>query len=209
MLTLESPVARRSEMARAHPVLHHLPQLVMDQIDCGLLVCDAHGFMLHANRAALREVESGQVLKEDDGVVCSSGTASHELSAAMLNAATLGRRKLVCLSESPRLMAVVVPLAAPAGDGRSLVLIMIGRRTLCTPLGLELLAIQHRLTLAEQRVLRELVGGAAARGIASAHGVALSTVRTQIQSIRGKLDVGTIDELLLAAACVPPVPSCH
>lgn len=209
MITLESRVAQPFVERRARPALQHLPQLVVDQIDCGLLVCDAHGQMLHANRAARREVEAGHVLRAEDGVVRGVGKAAYELSAAMLAAATRKRSKLVCLNERPPLMAVVVPLAAPAADGPTLVLLMIGRRTPCTPLALELLAVQHRLTLAEQRVLRALVDGEAARDIAMAHGVALSTVRTQIQSIRDKLGVNTIDALLLAAACIPPVPSCH
>jgi DNA-binding NarL/FixJ family response regulator len=105
-------------------------------------------------------------------------------------------------------MLVVAPLD-PQPGGESLVLVMIGRRTLCTPLGLELLALQHRLTWAEQRVLRAIVGGSAVRDIAVDNGVAVSTIRTQVQSIRDKLGVGNIDALLLIAARIPPVPSCH
>jgi hypothetical protein len=37
----------------------------------------------------------------------------------------------------------------------------------------------------------------------------IATVRTQIQSIREKLQVRSIDELLLRAAAVPPVAALH
>lgn len=208
MLTLEAPVTRRSE-EHATCVDTPLPQLVVDQIDCGLLVCEAHGHMLHANRAAMRELDGGRILKVVEGVLRSCGTSCDDLSAAIDAAARRGRRRLLCLRDPEPLMLVVMPLGPTAGDGQTLVLVMIGRRTLCTPLGLELLAIQHRLTLAEQRVLRALVGGAAARDIASENGVAVSTIRSQIQSVRDKLGVSTIDGLLLTAARIPLIPSCH
>jgi DNA-binding NarL/FixJ family response regulator len=185
-----------------------LPQQVVDQIDCGLLVCDAHGHMLHANRAALRELDSALALKVQDGVVCCDGPSARELAAAIKTAATRGLRRLLHLQASQPLMLVVMPLDPTPGCD-PLVLVMIGRRTLCTPLGLELLALQHRLTWAEQRVLRAIVGGTAVRDIAVDNGVAVSTIRTQIQSIRDKLGVSNIDALLLIAARIPPVPSCH
>lgn len=188
---------------------HLLPQLVLDQVDCGLVVCDALGRMLHANRAAQRELNAGHVLKVEDGVLCTASPCSPELTGAIQSAALQGRRRMVCAGNGPTLMLVVMPLAVGAAGEESRALVMIGRRTLCTPLGLELLAIRHRLTLAEQRVLRALVCGSAARDIAAANGVAVSTIRTQIQSIRDKLGVGNIDELLLTAARIPLVPSCH
>jgi DNA-binding CsgD family transcriptional regulator len=185
-----------------------LPQQVVDQIDCGLLVCDMQGQVLHANRAARRELDSALILKLQDGVVCCGGPSGRELAVAIKTAATRGLRRLVSLQDSPPLMLVVTPLdVQPAGE--PLVLLMIGRRTLCTPLGLELLALQHHLTWAEQRVLRAIVGGISVRAMASEHGVAVSTIRTQLQSIRDKLGVANIDALLLIAARLPPVPSCH
>jgi DNA-binding NarL/FixJ family response regulator len=187
---------------------HQLTQQVVDQIDCGLLVCDGHGHVLHANRAARRELGSGQLLSLQDDLLFCEGPSAHELSVAILAAATRGLRRLVYLQDSPPLMLVVAPLE-PQSGAEPLVLVMIGRRTLCTALGLELLALQHRLTWAEQRVLRGIVGGAAVRDIAADNGVAVSTIRTQVQSIRDKLGVNNIDALLLIAARIPPVPSCH
>jgi DNA-binding CsgD family transcriptional regulator len=207
MLATQVLLQRPSEDAGLRAQRHQLQQIV-DQIDCGLLVCDAHGRMLHANRAALRELDSAQVLKLQDGTLCCRGPSAADLAAAIQAAATRGLRRLVNLQDSPPLMLVVLPMD-PEPGGNPMVLVMIGRRSLCTPLGLELLAIQHRLTWAEQRVLRAIVGGVAVRDIATENGVAVSTVRSQVQSIRDKLGVGNIDALLLVAARIPPVPSCH
>lgn len=208
MLSFEAQAKRPHEAPVSHAA-SPLAMLVMDQIDCGLIVCDAHGHMLQANRAAQRELEGGHILKLMEGVVRCRGESSDELHAAIDAAARRGLRRLVCPREADTPMIVVTPLAPDAADRRPLALVMLGRRTLCTPLGLELLAMQHRLTLAEQRVLRALVGGASVRDIALEHCVAVSTIRTQLQSMREKVGVSNIDKLLLTAARVPPVPSCH
>lgn len=186
-----------------------LAMLVMDQIDCGMLVCDVHGRILQANRAAQRELDGGDILKVMEGMLRCCGESSDELQAAIDAAARLGRRRLVCLRNAEAPMMVVTPLESNSDERQPLALVMIGRRTLCTPLGLELFALQHRLTFAEKRVLRALVAGTAVRDIAVEHCVAVSTVRTHLQSMREKLGVGTIDKLLLRAARVPLVPSCH
>jgi len=203
--------AQPQHASEYHPIgtgIHQLLHQVTDQIDFGLVVCDADGQMLHANRSATRELASQRVLKLQDGSVNSAGPGAPELASAIRAAAQRGRRRLLCLEDDPPVMLIVLPLD-PQAAGERLVLLMIGRRTVCTALGLELLAIQHRLTLAEQRVLRAIVGGTASRDIAVENGVAVSTVRTQIQSLRDKLGVGNIDALLLTAARVPPVPSSH
>ncbi len=88
-----------------------------------------------------------------------------------------------------------------------LLLQVLGRRQPCSALGLETLAGSYGLTLAERRVLGALVREATPRDIARQHAVALSTVRTQISSIRAKFGTRSIEGLLLRAAEVPPVAS--
>jgi DNA-binding CsgD family transcriptional regulator len=207
MPTIDAAPLHRAEPT-PRPAAQLLQQLLIDQIDCGLLVCGVHGLMLHANRAAQRELDDARFLKLKDKHVCCTGSGQDDFVAALHAAALQGRRRLLRLGEADPLMLVVTPLGTLPERGPQ-ALVMIGRRTLCTPLGLELLAMQHRLTLAERRVLRALLEGEAARDIAAEHGVAVSTVRTQIQSIRDKLGVANIDMLLLTVARVPPVRSCH
>jgi DNA-binding CsgD family transcriptional regulator len=103
-----------------------------------------------------------------------------------------------------RLMLATMPLDVTEIDA-PLVLVMMGRRQVCSPLGLELLASHHGLTIAESRVLRALVDNRSPREIAALHGVAIATIRTQISAVRDKLGVRSIDALLLRAAEMPPL----
>jgi DNA-binding CsgD family transcriptional regulator len=105
-------------------------------------------------------------------------------------------------SGADRLLVSVLPLRGNTGAAR--VLVVLGRRQPCSELGLEMLAGFHGLTLTERRVMAALLRRCSPREIAQQHGVALSTVRTQIHSIRAKIGTRSIDELLLRAAEVPP-----
>jgi len=177
----------------------------MDQIDCGLVAADAEGQVLHANRAARRELKSARVLRvAGKHLSCAAGHQA-ELALALHQAAVKKCSRLLWLGEGDeRLMLVAMPVRRDSG-ARPTALLMLGRRSLCSPLGLEMMSMRHGLTLAERRVLRALVASQSAREIATEHGVALSTVRTQIQAIRQKVGVRNIEALLLRAAQVPPV----
>lgn len=160
-----------------------LPLAVFDEIECGLIVCDAQGVIAVANQAA-----------------------QHELASQRL-AVQRGRLSLVRLARpGDQLLVSVLPLAGRSGE-RPRALVVLGRRQPCSDLGLEMLAGSYGLTLAERRVLAALVREATPREIARQHAVALSTVRTQISSIRAKFGTRSIEGLLLRAAQVPPVAS--
>lgn len=184
-----------------------LRSILLDQIDCGLIVCDANAELHLVNRAADDELATERVLRRSGNSLRCAALSSSALDAALRAAASKGRRQLLTLShQGDRLMASLLPL--PQDDGLPpLVLVMLGRRGPCSTLSLEMLCSAYRLTLAERRVLAALVANAQPREIAAAHGVALSTVRTQIAAVRAKFGVRTIEGLLLLAAEVPPVPS--
>jgi DNA-binding CsgD family transcriptional regulator len=180
---------------------------LVDEIDCGLIVCDGSGNVRLVNRSAERELASARLLSRGRERLVCHGTATPSLELAVRQAFLKARRQLVTLSQgSDRLVLLVAPLLTP-GDDEPLVLLMLGRRGLCSALALEMLSSVHGLTLAERRVLAALLDEAAPRQIAAAHGVALSTVRTQITSIRNKLGVRSVEALLVRAAEVPQVPS--
>jgi len=61
------------------------------------------------------------------------------------------------------------------------------------------------LTPAETRVLERLCAGVRPSTIALEQAVAVSTVRTQIGSIRAKTGAGSISELVRQVAVLPPV----
>lgn len=178
---------------------------LLEHIDGGIAACDAEGRLLLANGAARREFESRRALLLEAGKVRCPDEGAPDFLAAVQDAALRQRSSLLCAGVGDsRLMLAVMPVSvAPAQPPA--VLLMLGRRSLCSALGLEMLAIRHGLTLTERRVLKHLIDGRPARTIAEEHGVALSTVRTQIQSLRHKLGARNIDALLLRAAQVPPV----
>jgi DNA-binding CsgD family transcriptional regulator len=206
MLTLSRPSNLPEDITPASDGL--LASAMLDVIACGLIACSAQGELLEANRAAQRELGSGRALVLSQGHLrCTEPQAQHELVGALLDAAQRARRRLLWADHGQdRLTLVVMPAAAPPGHSPA-VLILLGRRRLCSSLGLEMLALQHGLTHAEQRVLEALIEIRPARKIAEGLGVAVSTVRTQIQSIRGKVGARNIEELLLRVGQLPPVTS--
>lgn len=187
-----------------HESVSTLPELLVDEIECGLIVCDLPGRIVFANQAAQRELAAGRVLQRADRELRVAPGAGGGLDAALQQAVLRGRRQLVQLGHAAdRLLVSVLPLRQGGGAVRAL--LVLGRRQACSELGLEMLGGFHGLTLAERRVMAGLLRRASPREIAAQHGRKLSTVRSQIHAIRSKLGARSIDELLLRAAEVPPV----
>lgn len=186
-------------------VLSRLLTVLMDRFECGILSCGQNGELFHANIAGRRELDRARVLEVIDGRVRSRREAHAEWTMALREACVDMRARLVALDDGgDRLMIALMPvrvegLSAPA------CLVMLGRQVVCSQLGLEMLSSRHGLTFAERRVFRALVNNHTAREIAASHGVAIATVRTQIQAVRDKIGVRSIDALLLRAAEMPPV----
>ena len=182
-----------------------LMQALMDRIECGVLACGPQGELFHANVAAHQELECGRFLRVVEGGLRPAATSQCTWNQALHDATARARSRLINLEDGvERLQVALVPVRVDGLDAAAAVAIM-GRRSVCSPLGLEMLAASHGLTYAESRVFRALVGNLSAREIAASHGVAMATVRTQIQSVRDKLGVRSIDALLLRAAELPPV----
>lgn len=205
MLVQERQETIRVDGAFGGSPVNRLVSALFDRLESGMLACDARGRVLHANLAARRELQATDVLSVVDHHVRCIPAFQDAWAGALQDAALRHRSRLLTLgSASGRLMVATMPLHVDDFDD-PVALVMMGRRQVCSPLGLELLASVHGLTFAESRVLRALVGNSTPREIAATHGVALATVRTQIQSVRDKIGVRSIDALLLRAAEVPPM----
>jgi DNA-binding CsgD family transcriptional regulator len=68
-----------------------------------------------------------------------------------------------------------------------------------------MLGIRYQLTTAECRVFTGLVQGRRVTDLAAEHGVKVSTVRSQVSSLRAKFGVGRIEDLVRIAAELPPM----
>lgn len=178
-----------------------------DQIECALLACDCDRRLLYVNRAGRRALDKGNaVTLAGDRVGCVE-TSQDEWSAAIRSAAIDHRCRLFWVGNpGDRTMIIAMPILIE-GSANPTAVLMLGRRSVCSKLGLELLSARHALTFAERRVFGALIGNASPREIAAMHGVTVAIVRTQLQSVRDKLGVRSIDALLLRAAQVPPVTS--
>ncbi len=173
---------------------------MLDEIDYGMLLVGAQGQLLYINHAARSELDAQHPLQISQQHVTTLRAADAEALAEALRGAERGRRKLLLLGEGDtRISLSVVPLA---GGGTLLVL---GKRQMCEQLSVQGFARSVGLTTAETRVLEGLCNGVRPSDIALRQGVAVSTIRTQIGSIRAKTGVSSIRELVRQVAVLPPL----
>lgn len=182
---------------------------VLDQLDTGVLVCDVHARLLMANAAARDELSRGDLLSlQDDGTLqVDSGASLLLLRRAVLNAVHAERRQLLPLRAGGRVLMVTVQPLRGDDNAPTRALLLLGRRQLAPALAVEMLAGVYALTLAERRVLTGLLAGQRVQALAAAHGVAVSTVRTQVAALRAKFGVKRLDDITRLAAELPPMVS--
>ncbi|EHR73769.1 DNA-binding protein with HTH domain [Burkholderiales bacterium JOSHI_001] len=194
---------RRRSASLAQRCMGHM----LDEVDYGMLLLAQDGHLLHANKAARRDLDAQHPLqllgRELRPRLDADGVALRE---AVGQAARRGLRRLLKLGDAAQRCSVaVVPLGLGGASGEQAVLLMLGKRSMCEELSVEGFARSHGLTLAETQVLKGLCGGLPPQDIAGRNGVALSTVRTQIGSIRAKTGAGSIRALVQMVAQLPPM----
>lgn len=174
----------------------------LDEIDYGIVLLGADGLVRHANQAARDELDEQHplALLHSELRARRSGDA-HALQAALHDAQQRGLRRLITVGEPAQQASVsVVPLGVPGAT-----LVILGKRSVGAELAVQGFARLHGLTGSEARVLARLVAGARPAAIAQEHGVALSTVRTQVGSIRLKTGAASIRALVEQVARLPPL----
>jgi DNA-binding CsgD family transcriptional regulator len=112
---------------------------------------------------------------------------------------------LVLRHGSKSLTLACVPLFQPFEGNYTSVLLMLARQNDTANLALGFFARSHKLTTAEEGVLRGLCNGQTIGDIATCHGVAESTIRTQIRALRDKTQCNSIRLLVQQIAALPPV----
>ena len=183
---------------------------MLDEIDYGMLLVGDDAELRYLNHAARVELDGAHPLQ----LLGKSLRAQRPQDVAPLHealaAAQRGLRKLVTLGEGEHRVSIsVVPLAGSAGsdaEGHSLLtLLVLGKRQVCEQLSVQGFARSVRLTPAETRVLEWLCAGVRPTDIARLADVKVSTVRTQIGSIRAKTGAFSIRELVRQVAVLPPL----
>ena len=205
---------RMPEPSRPAPPPGGVPQAlalaqVLEEIDYGLLVLDAHDQLVHANHAALSQLDEWHPLQLQAGrrLRAVRPREAGALQAALEAARHRGLRTMVALAgpQGQRSTVAVIPLAATADTSSGSVLVVLGKRRVCEELTAVSFGKTHGLTAAETRVLLCLCNGDSPAEAARRNGVKVSTTRTHISSIRTKLGARNLDELVRTVAVLPPL----
>ena len=180
---------------------------MLDVVDYGMVLLGDGGEVIYANEAARAEFAHGHPLRIEDGLLLARHAAdAPALRQALMSASRRAMQTMLSLGASggEPVGVAVVPMAEP-GESAAALLIM-GKRQACEELSRDAFARQHALTLAETRVLKGLCDGEKPADIARGFGVQLSTVRTQIGSIRLKTGSRGIAQVVQHVGRLPPMP---
>jgi DNA-binding CsgD family transcriptional regulator len=181
--------------------------LMLDEVDYGMLLVADGTAVLHANHAARHELDATHPLQlVGSELRVARAQDLLPLREALEGSRQRGLRRLVSLGAGAQQVSVaVVPLAGD--EATPLTLLVLGKRQVCGALSAHWFARCHGLTPAEARVLAALCEGRRPSEIAAAQSVALSTVRTQIGSVRAKTGAESIRALVRQVAVLPPLLS--
>lgn len=211
-----------------------LLRMTLNQVDYGLVVVEVDsGTVQFANalgRDALehaagtrdpRRYDTGLCLLH--GRVVARRPADAETLYRTLQRTRSGLRGLLSLGTGIQTSAVaVVPLSAPQTPREApaeapgapvaeiavpacYALLVFAKQQLCDDSTMALFARERGLTSAEGQVLAQVCRGMRPSEIADHHGVQISTVRTQLRSIRMKTCSETIRELVQKVSVLPPM----
>ncbi len=201
--------APQEERRRATASGSSLLMRMLDEIDYGLMLVAADGQLRYANRLALLELAAGGPLRLAGGLLCVQPEGEPGRLRAALADAARGLRTLVKLGhKASTLLLAVIPMDGeiePSDPPTSL--LVFSKREACAELTLAFYARSNGLTATESTVLLQLSQGLKPKDIAQGHRVDLSTVRTQISSIRTKTHTASIRELIARVASLPPFAS--
>jgi DNA-binding CsgD family transcriptional regulator len=185
---------------------------MLDEIDYGLVLLDDGYRVLHVNHAARAELDGDHPLQLIGAELQTRSPRDAAALADALQSASRGLRSLMTLGQGQQrrsqrrtVNVAVVPLVAPTGGVARTTLLTMGKRHVCESLSLQWFARNCGLTAGETRVLEALSQGLQPREVAALHGVGLSTVRTQIGSIRTKTGAQSVRELVHRVAALPPM----
>jgi DNA-binding CsgD family transcriptional regulator len=179
---------------------------MLDETDHGMLLVSPLGALRHANLPARHELALAHSLRLLNGHIQAAEAGQHGVFHQALADAQRGRRRLVTLGLQDRALSLaLVPMDADRPEAEALVLLVLGKRRSCETLTIDFFARTQGLTLAETKVLQALCEGQRPKEAAREFGVAVSTIRTQISSIRTKTQTASIRDLVGRVTTLPPI----
>lgn len=180
--------------------------LLIDELAYAVLIVGAQGQILHANRAARRELELVGMMSNRLGELEIFSPSDGKAFQAALAEALIGKRSLIKLSDHNRHVAMaVIPLMPQAGALCERVALFLSRADVCDSDMLGCFARHYGLTPTEQHVLVFLYRCLSTPEIALQMKVAVSTVRTHVRSLCSKTNSSGVRELIRRVAILPPI----
>ena len=184
----------------------HWLAAALDELDYGIVLLFDGTHVVHINDAARVELDDRHPLQMQGGELRARLARDvAPLHEAVSDASLRSLRRLLTLGkDAERASISVVPLEA-ADSGPRAVLVVLGKRSMCESLSVQGFARSYGLTGAETRVLVALCNGTPPAQAATELGVAISTIRSQIGSMRQKTGAESIRALVRQVAVLPPV----
>ena len=180
---------------------------VLEHVDYGLALIDLASRRIRlSNSAAMRALgdeRMGGLALVGGQVRARNASDERRFERAVAQAAN-GVRELLHLSARDGGTTVAV---VPMGDAAHPqgALLVFAKTALCDRSALALFARACELTAAESSVLAAVCTGLKPNEVARQNGVQVTTIRSQIQSIRQKTRCGSLRELLQTVSRLPPV----
>ncbi len=175
----------------------------VDRLALGVAVLDSEGLVHFANTAAHAAIRrAGWRLIE--GRLTPPGESEQLAWRRALTEVCIGERhRLIEMRAAAGGAAIFASLSSAQEGGRRWAVATFEREDLCAPLELQMFSSRHGLTLAENQVLQRLCRGERPAEIAREHGVARSTVLTQVAAIRSKTQRSSVLDLMHKLSRMP------
>jgi DNA-binding CsgD family transcriptional regulator len=203
----DSSVYQGPERRAAAAALTRWLARMLDETDHGMLLVTPQGTLRHANQPARQELARGCSLRLASGEQVQAAQGDqHGVFYLALADAQRGKRRLLTLGHDGLALSIaLVPMGSEGEDSEALVLLVLGKRQSCETLTVDFFARAQGLTGAEAKVLQALCDGQRPKEAARQFGVAVSTIRTQISSIRTKTQTASIRDLVSRVTTLPPI----
>jgi DNA-binding CsgD family transcriptional regulator len=189
----------------------------LDEVDYGIVLLTVDACLLYANHVARHELASRRGLRQVGYVVAPSREPQIQSFVDALEGAVKGKRSMLALGAGDNpLMVAFTPVDGPILDdagakpqslGEQRVMLTFGKSAVCEPLSFRMFAKLYSLSATESEVLLAALDGQTAREIAQQQGVATSTVRTHLNSIRAKTGTRSLRALIARVGTLPPIVS--
>ncbi len=187
-----------------------LLRMALNQVDYGLAVVAIDSRqLLFANAPAAAALQQGNAQKSglcvEEGCLRPCRHADMEPLHLALQNTKVGQRGLLKFmgregAAGADCSVAVMPLSAPG-----YALLAFSKQQMCDATTVTLFARERGLTGAEGQVLAQLCKGLRPQQIATSHGVQVSTVRTQLRSIRHKTASDSVRALVHKVSILPPL----